>query len=242
MPSDSARTWFAASVILFGLAQTLPLIGQKKILPHFEKPPIADYAVLDAFATLSGARRFGADLAFIQFLHFIARPMEDVEMERKGLGHGHLHDHGQPLRESDIDEIKDFNLRSVYLDPYFHYSYLFGAGLLAFYLNRFSDALEIIQLGIERDPTYWRFRLYAGAIGYTSQNQTDKVIPLLEEAVQYPDCPVMVANILGNLYEMKGDSARAADVYRHILNTSRDSYDLFKARTKLEALQQKFGI
>ncbi len=262
----AARSWAAAAILLFIFAQGISIIGQKKILPPFEAPPLEEFAVMDVSAALAGMRRFGADLAFIQFLHFIAQPMEDVELKRSGMGpaatqehrHDHVHDHtqnhdrhGSPenasadefsMSETNLAKIADFSLRSVNLDPYFHYSYLFGSGLLAFYLNRYEDALKIIQRGIERDPAYWRFRLYAGAIGYKSQNQTDKVIPLLEEALSDPNCPTMIANILGNLYEMTGAYAKAAAVYRHILATSRDGYDLQKAAQKLEVLTERHGV
>lgn len=247
----AARGWTAAAISLFIFAQGIAIVGQRKTLPPFEAPPLEEFAVADASAALAGMRRFGADLAFIQFLHFIAQPMEDVELKRSGMApeapheqpHDHAHDHESiATNEEMLAKIPDFSLRSVNLDPYFQYSYLFGSGFLAFYLNRYDDALKIIRLGIERDPTYWRFRLYAGAIGYRAQNQTDKVIPLLEEALLDPNCPTMVANILGNLYEMTGAYVKAATVYRHILSTSRDEYELLKARQKLDVLRERHGV
>ncbi len=250
MGSTFALRWTFAAIFFFVLANGLSLSERKKILPAFGTPPVEEFLVADVSAALVGARRFGADLAFIQFLHYIAQPLADIELQRAGMETGHSHndghDHGQgraaPMSEADIARIADYGLRSVYLDPFFHYSYLFSSGFLAFYLNRYEDALKIIELGIRRDPTYWRFRLYAGAIGYKSRNQTEAAIPLLEEAIRYPDCPTMVANILGNLHEMTGNYARAAEIYGHILATAKDDADLRKARQKLEFLQKKHGV
>lgn len=232
-----SSVWLVAALALLAGAHLLAQLGAQTLLPPLQRPPVERYASLDAANLIAGTRRFGADLAFIQLLHLVSGPLEDAEMKES---HPDEHGHDHAAASPGIGEIVSYGLRPVNLDPYFHYAYLFGSGMLAFYLNEYPAALDILKRGIDADPTYWRFRLYAGAIGYRSANEMDKAIPLLEEAVKYPDCPTMIMNILGNLYEKKGDFKSAAQLYDRILSVSKDDFERFRARNKLEAIAQRF--
>ena len=237
----SSYFWLGISVLFLTVSNLLSSWFQPRSLPPFEKPPLESFAVQDLSNVLLGSRRTGADLAFIQFLQYVSSDPEG-ELKRDEHGLGQIHRHGHSKEKSEASLIKEYTLRMVYLDPYFHYAYLVGSGMLAYYLNSYDDAIEILKLGMERDPTYWRFRLYAGAITYKWSAQPEKVIQLLEEAIHSPDCPTMLQNILANIHTKQGSYKRAIEIYEYIIATSRDHYYIEKSEKKMAELKKQFGL
>ena len=68
--------------------------------------------------------------------------------------------------------------------------------------------------------------------------EPDKVIVFLWEALKYPDCPGLLQNILANLLKKRGDFRRAAEVYRHTIQTCRDPTSVDTARRQLDRLRK----
>jgi tetratricopeptide (TPR) repeat protein len=249
--------WLAAAAGFLALAQSLPFAPHP--LGPFGRPVLEKYAFTDVASVLFGVRRFGADLAFIQMLQYYARPEEAAA--EAGHDHGghppgahgekeyHLDlgveataDLHPEMRLGEFPRLQHHIFRIVSLDPYFHYAYLFGAGALAFNLNRIDEALEILERGVRADPRFWRFRLYAGAIAYRRSAEPQKAIGLLEQAIQFPDCPSMLKNILANLHRQQGNYIRAAEVYLDIIRTSRDQGYVNLAHQRLRQLQEEHGL
>jgi len=208
-----------------------------------------EHALTDAAGALFGLRRFGADLGLIQMLQYYATPAgagpsrardgddpHDHQMPSMSSGEGKA-DQNTHVRIGAYGEMSSYALRVLSLDPYFHYAILFGAGALAFNLNRDDEATALLTKAAAIDPTFWQYRLYAGAIAFRRNNEIDKIIPLLEEALKYPDCPSMIHNILGNIYVKLGDIPRAVAVYTHLAETSRDPAYRHTAQEKLERLR-----
>jgi tetratricopeptide (TPR) repeat protein len=233
------------AVALLAAAQGLAA-RRAALLPLFGRPVLEDYALSDVGAVSFGLRRMGADLAFIQLLQYYAStewigPHEGHEPEageeaapgQVNEGSADLHPR---LRLVNFSKLREHILRIGALDPYFHYAFLFGAGALAFNLNRPDEAFEVLRTGAAADPEFWRYRLYAGAIAFRESAQIEKVIPLLEEAARDPDCPTMLMNILANIYRKIGAYDRAADVFQRIIANSRDEGYVSLARQKLKAL------
>jgi tetratricopeptide (TPR) repeat protein len=234
--------WLAAAAALFWAAGRLASVPYAA-LPRFERPAMEETAVTDMSLALAGARRFGADLAFIQMLQYYAEPTEGAP---PAAGGAEVHVHDAREGHSDVDptarlavfpRLREHILRAAALDPYFHYAYLFGAGALAFNLNRSDEALDLLRRGSAADPRFWRYRLYAGAIAYRNSAEPEKVVALLEEAMRYPDCPTMLMNILANLHKKRGDYRRAAEIYEQIVAASRDDGYVQLAVLKLEGLR-----
>ncbi|HOW28528.1 MAG TPA: hypothetical protein PK876_08520 [Elusimicrobiota bacterium] len=227
------RTVLTAGIFFMAFlfsAQAISTVFFTPRWPLFGAPSMQDNALLDVSGVFIGARRFAADLAFIQLLQYYgSEETEHEEGEADSLAAG--------VSLSFYPHLLTYARRSVGLDPYFHDVYLFAAGALAFNLNRAEEALSLLAEGKKADPTFWRYQLYAGAIAFRKSFQMDKVIELLEEAIQYPDCPPLLENILGNLHKKKGNYARAAQIFRHILETSRDQGYLDAARRQLETLR-----
>ncbi len=246
----SARPLFCAALalVLLVAAQGLSAHFFRPAYPAFGRPVLDKYALTDVSVVLSGLRRLGSDLAFIQLLQYYASEMtEEEHREMVEEGHFHIGSEGQAdlhphLRLHNYPELLTYALRAASLDPYFHYNFVFTAGALAFNLNRDDEALSLLRDGARWDPNFWQYRLYAGAIGFRKAANVDKVIALLEEAIKDPECPSMVQNILANIYKREGNYRRAAEIYILMIETSRDPDYVSTARDKLEELRVKHGV
>jgi hypothetical protein len=217
----SAVLFTGAAVIAASVPATLPPVD------HL---PMAAHAVQDAGAALAGARRVGGDVAFIQLLQYLG--VQEA--------HGHRHEPGEEHGHADhFIDFLPFSRRFLVLSPYFHQGILFSGGVLGFVLNRPGEALSLLGEAARRDPTFWRYRLYAAAIAYGEGEQPEKVIPLLEEAMKYPDCPGILMHLLANLYKKRGDFPNAIRVYFHILSVSRNVDDVNRAAHALEDLRAR---
>ena len=218
---------------LFLASAIVPRAWTGTALPPAGGPPVAQYAVQDMAAVLAGARRMGADVAFIQLLQYYGsgeeakpRPGERVDDPKKLW----------------LPRFLPLSSRIAALNPFFRFGVLFSAGTLGFVLDRPEEALSLLERATAVDPTFWRYRLYAGAIAYQKNENPDKVIVFLEEALKYPDCPSILQNILANLHKKRGDYARAAEIYRFTLQTSRDPAAVNTARTQLKRLREEGRI
>ena len=213
--------------------------------PVFERPSMEIYAAQDMAMVVNGARRLGADLAFIQLMQYYgsdenanpnhprgwrrkSKPMHHDHDEHEGHVHLHLGSEGnadgttQPSQA--FPQLLEYTLRAGNLDPRFHFLFLFSSGALAFNLNRGEDAMLALEAGIRGDPSFWRYRLYQGAIAFRKNQEIEKAIANLEEAIRDPECPSMVKNILGNIYIKQGNYARAKEIYQNLLNSRDTSY------------------
>jgi tetratricopeptide (TPR) repeat protein len=221
--------------------------------PPYGAPPLARFALQDTAFVANGLRRLGADLALIQLLQYYGtasnedprHPLEPPRWRKAPkppAGHsaddGHDHDghlHADAPRGA-FPYLNLYALRTGQLDPFFHYAYLFTGGALAFNLERDDQALEVLAAGVRNDPTFWRYRLYIGAIGFRKDQDGLRAIPLLEEAMKYEDCPTLLKNILGNIYKQRRDHRNAARVFLNILETSRDPGYTESSRRKLREM------
>jgi tetratricopeptide (TPR) repeat protein len=225
-----------AAAGLFLLSALLPRLWTGAALPPLGSPPSADHAVQDVAAALGGARRFGGDLAFIQLLQYFGGgdKAEATEDEDHPHGPGESHSHA-----SWLPRFLPLSLRIAALSPCFHEAFLFAAGSLGFVLDRPDDALVLLERVSGADPTFWRYRIYAGAIAYRRDASPVKTVALLEEALKYPDCPSLLQNILANLHKKLGHYDRAAAIFRFTMETSRDPGAVNTARLGLERLRKE---
>jgi tetratricopeptide (TPR) repeat protein len=221
--------------------------------PPFERPVMELFASQDVGMVLNGARRLGADLAFIQLLQYYGSPenaspdhprgryrgntrghAHETEKEHEGHQHQHMSSMGSEAsadetsrRSGAFPQLLEYTLRAGSLDPRFHFIYLFSSGALAFNLNRGEEAMEALSHGARADPNFWRYRLYMGAMAYRKNQEIDKAIASLEEASRDPDCPSMIKNILANIHVKQGNFQRAREIYSDLLNSRDRSYTFF---------------
>lgn len=236
--------WVTCAGVLFAGARGF---AQKPFpaFPLFERPSMEVYAAQDMAMVVNGARRWGADMAFIQLLQYYgspensnpnhsrgwrrkSKPLHDQHDEHEGHVHLHLGSEGNAdatnRPSGAFPQLLEYTLRAGNLDPRFHFLYLFSSGALAFNLNRGEDAMLALEAGIRGDPSFWRYRLYQGAIAFRKNQEIEKAIANLEEAIRDPDCPSMVKNILGNIYIKQGNYARAKEIYQNLLDSRDPSY------------------
>lgn len=230
--------------------------GKGLYFPPFEKPTMELFAAQDMGMVLNGARRFGADLAFIQLMQYYGtrenadpnhprrrRGSSSAYSEEEHKGHGHLHlgseggGDATNVPSRAFPQLAEYALRVGSLDPRFHFAYLFASGALAFNLNRGADAMAVLEDGIRGDSHFWRYRLYQGSFAYRKEQEIEKAMANLEIAIQDPECPSMIKNILANLYIKHKNYPGAVAIFLDLLNSRDQDYsDL--ARKQL----QRFGL
>jgi tetratricopeptide (TPR) repeat protein len=233
------RLGVGAAAGLFVVSAMIPRLWSGAALPPLGTPASVDHVVQDVASALGGVRRFGGDVAYIQLLQYFGSG-DNVEK-----GHDEEHAHGAGEDHTHAAWLPKFfplSMRVAALSPYFHAAYLFSAGSLGFVLDRPEEALALLSRGASADPTFWRYRIYAGAIAYRNEAEPDKAIAFLEEALKYPDCPSLLQNILANLHKKMGNYRRAADIFRFTMETSRDPSSVDTARMGLERLRREGRI
>ncbi len=221
--SSLKSSWVLAGLI--GLLVVSQIQMRRLYTPVF--PPLnqlidSPYAFQDAAFIAAGFRRLGADMAWVQLLQHMG-------------DYGHSEELGRTY-----PQLKNDVLRVTRIDPYFHKAYLFGAATLAFLrgTNRPGEALEVLQEGIRYNPTYWQFRMYVAGIGYKLTNQFDRMVGMLEDAIQQPDCPTTVKSVLANAYKQQHRYSEAINIWNIVLASpqGRDYYD--RARKEIPLLEE----
>lgn len=234
--------------------------------------PIEKFTALDLSSVLAGARRLGADIAWIQLLQYYGSPEEPIEkdteftlswdMSKYLLGipvkeearcHQH-HEHYHPRIEGgNYPDLQKYCYRVVNLDPFFYYAYLYGAGALAWNLNRTDEAIELLKSGIDslekyqanitNDPRqpFWQFNLYISAIVYRKMDKFGKMSYLLEIAEKQPNCPNIVKSILANIYENQKNFIRALKLWVEIYDSKDPNYKV-KSEQKISDLRRKLNL
>ncbi|HJT25197.1 MAG TPA: hypothetical protein VJ873_11525 [bacterium] len=122
------------------------------------------------------------------------------------------------------------------LNPRFISIYTFGANALAFHLKRYDQAARLLEKGIKANPDAERLKYLLAAIGYQSTDRLDLIIPVLEEEVDRPDAPPMLANILANTYEKVGRYQDAIGIWKRLLKEGETNEQKIVAGQKLQQL------
>lgn len=229
---------------------------------------IEKYVALDMFAVLTGTRRLVSDIAWIQLLQYYGSPEKPLEKEEEynvsidmtkyifGIkikdrcdDKTNIHGHYQAKIEGGIyPDLFKYCSRVVNLDPFYYYVYLYGAGALAWNLQRPDEAVELLKKGVNAMEKYksnitkdvhqpfWQFHLYLSAIAYRKAGEYNKMAQLLETAVNQPECPNMVKVILANLYQKENKIAGSLRIWIQIYESNDLMYN-DKAKEKIIELK-----
>jgi tetratricopeptide (TPR) repeat protein len=188
-------------------------------------PRLAPDTAIETATLLSlGMRRLAADLELVRLLVYYGSAEPSIPENRLENGGG------------QYPEIGPRSRRILELDPSFSFAVLYGAGALAFNLDRPDEALELVASALERDPRNLEYRAYAGAIGFHRKGDTARALALLEPMLSQADCPTMIKSMVAFMYKRSGRRAEAVRVYRDILRTSRDAGYRATARNMLREL------
>ncbi len=205
--------------------------------PRVSELVVTEHYMSDLGALFLGAHRLAADLAYIQFLQYYGTRPDGGDAHSEDDGHDHQHHvHGDLNGGGYYPRIPELGTRLLRLDPFFYAPIIEISGALAFNLNDVNGALTLLSEAIQREPSFYRYRIYAAAILYKNNRQDKGLIDLLNQAIQFPDCPVLLENILANLLRKYGHFREAAQVLLHIIDTAPYQHERDGAQTKLEAL------
>ncbi|MDD5686622.1 MAG: hypothetical protein PHE88_02165 [Elusimicrobia bacterium] len=187
---------------------------------------------LDFAGLLFGMRRLFADVVWIQTLQYYGGSgwQDKVSEEDYSKYEKDTKKKGEYGR---YRYFLDMCRRCVRIDPYFKYVYGFGGASLAWNLTRYDEALELLNEGIEHNPQYYPYHLYAAAIVFSKEGKFENVIKNLEIAAKYPDCPFEIKLILGNIYNKYGRYDDAVDIWLDIYFTERNAGRKEKAKENL---------
>lgn len=217
------------NILVFDLSEEF------KNIVSFQRPLGSEAGYRDFAGVLMGMRRFTADIAWISVLQYYGAH----EMENSGDEEGHRHE----FTSGDYPALQKMVRRVIRLDPSNYHACEVGGGALAFNLNRPKEGLEILEEGIQYNPTYWRFRLLVGAIVYKQQGKFSDMIALLEDAIRYPDCPTMIKSILANIYKQNKNYLRALQIWIEVYENERtDPWYREQAVRQITDLRDRLGI
>ncbi len=224
------KFWFI--LLLLGILVLTQVKLEKNFVYPF--PPIRNLNLKEAsflnfWGILLGFRRLSADLAWIRILQYYGTHEDEADQ--------HIKENSVCMQKESYNKLFPLFCLVVRLDPYFHFAYLYGSGILAYNHERYDEAVSLLEEGVSNCPKYWKFNVYLAAIGYKIKKQENKVIYLLEKVVDYSDCPVMIKSILALLYEKKLQYVKAKRIWENILKTSKDKGYRKKAKKHLQYLK-----
>jgi hypothetical protein len=194
-----------------------------------------DGAAGDMVGMALGARRLMADVWFIRLMQYYGTPeLREGESEDS-----------EEVHERDINsagKYPDFLARARHvleIDPGFTMAALYGAGSLAFNMNRPDEAEALLNFGLLYRPREWKYLTLLTAIGYSKASNPSEVAAAITPLLKDPDCPVMLKQLAAFLNKKAGNFAQAAAIYADIAATSRDAAYVANARRELERLSRK---
>lgn len=202
-------------------------------------------AAADMFALALGARRLFADVWFIRLLQYYGTPEfpeGDEEaaplawLKPEPAGEHHHHHHIGLNGEGKYPEFLARARHVLEIDPGFTVAALYGAGSLAFNMDRPEEAKELLAYALEYSPHEWKYLKVLAAIGYSKADDPAAVAAAIAPLLKDPDCPVMLKQQAAFLNKKIHNYAAAAAIYADIAATSRDTAYVRNAERELEKL------
>lgn len=213
----------AAACLALALGAQTALRRAAPVFPPLSSLPGTPFTLQDAVLASAGFRAAAADLAWMELLQYTAGSLAEVRDEHRPYEH-----------------IKELSLRVARLDPAFHRSYLFAAGILAWFhgVDRPDDAVEILREGMRNDPGDPHYAVYIAAIAYKKRGDVDRMVALLEAIAQDPESPIEMKAILANLYKSRKEYAKALEIWDGILEHESEAREWPRARIQEAELKK----
>ena len=199
------------------------MIRNARKLPPLAELPSTPYSLQDAAMAASGLRAVAADVAWIELLQYTAGGLTELP-DPPGKG---------------FDYVKPLTQRVVRLDPSFHRAYLYGAGVLGWFKNlqRYDDAVELLQEGMRNDPGQPLYSEYIAALAYQKRGDTGKMLEILKPLADDPRSPVVMREILANIYKTKGEFSRSLAIWENILDDDGQASQWPRARLQIAEIR-----
>ena len=166
--------------------------------------------------------------------------------EHRGESHSHYH---ASIEGGVYPDLLKYCYRIINLDPFFFYVYLYGAGALAWNLDRPNEALELLQEGIIRmekyrsditkdiSQPYWQLNLYISAIIYREKGEYGKMLNLLDRTANLSETPNIMRVMLANIYEKERNYKKSLFLWIKVYETGDPQY-YDKAENKINELKK----
>ena len=205
------------------LAASPALIRGARPFPPLSQLPSTPFALQDAALAAGGLRAAAADLAWVELLQYSADGLAEVR-DRPGKPFEHI----KPMAE-----------RVVRLDPSFSRAYLYGASVLGWFqeVAHYDDAVDLLEEGARNDPGQPLYGEYLAALAFQKHGDTAKLLGILEPMAADPRSPVIMREILANVYKTKGEYAKSLAVWEAILDEEEHSSEWNRARTQIAEIR-----
>ncbi len=216
------------------------LISMSFVYPY---PPIRSFRlsglkpIISITALNFGLRKVGADILFIDLLQYYGTPEvpkgAKVHEHDDGHGHKHIHYEGEPeFGSGNYPLFYSYAREILFLDPYFKNAVLYSCGALAFNLNRIDQASALLKTAMLYSTDTQYYKMLAAIAAKNSKNRKDLANILYEIAIK-PETPVIIKNSAAWANKQAGAFDRAADIYRLILETTKDEFYIKIAKKNL---------
>jgi len=184
--------------------------------PPLETLVATGRSLQDVGITAGGFRRAAADLAWVQFLQYLAAP-----------------------GGWSAEGVRDQTLRVTRLDPRFKEAYIYGAGILGFFRNMDHPhmAIAILREGIQHNPHEWQLHATLAAIVYRVEEKPEKMLRELERLAHAPDAPPVIRGILGNTYLSMGELEKSMVMWELILESPAPEGERERAKGKIREIR-----
>ena len=246
----SRAALLAAALLLAGAGAAASYRGFSPRFPPPQEIRVpADGAAGDMFSLALGARRLFADLWFVRLMQYYGTPElepgetpADHEREAAEAALGGHHHHEENFGAGNYPLFLAMAMHVLELDPYFTSAGLYGAGSLAFNMNRPEEAKRLLAYGLRYCPREWKYLNLLAAIGYSGNGGDPAAVAAqLRPILKDPDCPVMLKQLAAFLNKKAGNFREAYSIYSDIAATSRDPAYVANARRELERLSGRSG-
>lgn len=131
------------------------------------------------------------------------------------------------------------------LDPSFLDAYTTGALMMAQDMGNPEMAVELLDLGIERNPDSWLLPVDAGWYSYMNLEDPEAAERYFEIAAQKPDAPGWAARLRVHMVAEQGDLLAAVRLWEEVLEESEaagDEYGAGIARQRVPDLYAEWAI
>lgn len=217
------KAWLAAVSAAAALGLAVSGLPKASFPPNAAVSLSGDGVVASATLWSLGMRRFAAELGFVRALVYFGThedELEEHDPHEDGTAHAHAHD----LVLGRYPELLPRFKRILALDPYWVHPVLWGAGALAFTVNRPDEALLVLDEGLRARPTDAKMLATVAAVAYQKRGDLTQSLERLMPVVDSGEAPTMLKNIAAYMNERAGNRDVARRLYREILDSRDLSY------------------
>jgi tetratricopeptide (TPR) repeat protein len=193
------------------------------------------------FAVSFGQRKSVSDLLFIRIMQYYGT--KEIAKGAKRIahsdGHGHIHYHYEGEGEFGSGHYPLFypmTLNLLFLNPYYKEFILYSSASMAFNLNKEEEAISILENALQyyKEIEFYKLLL---AIGYSKAKDKVRLAEELYPIAMQRETPVIVKNLTAFLNKKANKNREALNIYRLILETTKDEYYIDKARKNIAELE-----